>query len=198
MDRPRPAESETLLRASDHGEATRKGKTLRLRLSRWREAQLIRRALKLAGTPSLVLDLSPEASFWPLLAEHDNRVILAAGPSLEQLDAVLARQPAALAARVRGLQGSAESLPLPDNAVDCILGMGLLPYGAQAPELRTLLGELRRVTRDTLILSLPADRFALGSTIERELILAGFDIVGRYGFLPCYSTLWIYVLRKED
>lgn len=199
MERPRPAEPEQLAHSRDHSCAAGQGGALRRRLLLWREAQLLRRALKLAGEPNLLLDLSPEAGrCWPLLAEHDNRVILAAGPSQQRLDAVLAAQPAGLAERVRVFQGSAAALLLPDNAVDCILGIGLLPCGAEALQLRQQLRELRRVTRDTLILSLPAGRFPAGKAIEGELVQAGFDILGRYGLLPGYSTSWIYVVRKED
>src|SRR5690606_40469966 len=41
------------------------------RLSHWRDEQMARRALKIAGKPDLVLDLPCGAGrFWPLLAEH--------------------------------------------------------------------------------------------------------------------------------
>src|SRR3990167_3159735 len=49
------------------------------RLSHWRDEQLARHALKVAGEPNLLLDLPCGAGrFWPLLAEQPNRVILAA------------------------------------------------------------------------------------------------------------------------
>ncbi|MBO6276418.1 MAG: class I SAM-dependent methyltransferase, partial [Pseudomonas sp.] len=40
----------------------------------WRERRLVRRALKVAGEPGLILDLACGAGrFWPILAEHGNR-----------------------------------------------------------------------------------------------------------------------------
>jgi ubiquinone/menaquinone biosynthesis C-methylase UbiE len=52
------------------------------RLSHWRDEQLARKALTLAGEPGLVLDLPCGAGrFWPLLAEKPNRVIIGADNS---------------------------------------------------------------------------------------------------------------------
>ena len=57
------------------------------RLALWREKRLVRRALKVAGEPGLVLDLACGAGrFWPVLAEHGKRVILAAESSQGMLD----------------------------------------------------------------------------------------------------------------
>lgn len=211
MDQPRPGEPElarSAARASDPPgtAATRTG--LCRRLYRWRKARLVRRALRQAGEPSLVLDLSPETgSFWPVLAEHGNRVILAAAPAAESLGAVLAAQPAEVAARIKVIQGSASTIHLHDNAVDCIFGMGLLPRIGAAEQRLAILRELRRVTRDTLIVSLPLEGNYLAwrqgrggirrATIEEEMGRIGFDIVGRHRLLPGYSSLWVYVLRKD-
>lgn len=213
MHRPRPAEPE-LARPIDRAldqpcpDGARGG--LCRRLVAWRKAWLLRRALRQAGEPSLVLDLSHEAGvFWPLLAEYGNRVILAAAPERDALSAVLAAQPAELAARVNICEGRGEAIPLHDNAVDCIFAMGLL-QGVADPEQRlAVLRELHRVSRDTLIVSLqldgnyplwrgPRPRLISRGAIEEEIGRTGFEIVGRYGVWPGYSTSWIYVLRKED
>lgn len=212
MDRPRLAEPEFAC-STDHAivspgpDGTQTG--LCGRLARWRKAQLVRRALRRADEPSLVLDLSHEtAGFWPVLAEHGNRVILVAAASAESPSAVPAAQMAEVAARIKVFQGSATAIHLHDNAVDCIFCMDLLPLLAEADQRLAILRELHRVTRDTLIVSLQLDGSHLAwwrrqagierSTIEEEIGRVGFNIVGRYGFLPGYSTLWIYVLRKED
>ncbi|MCY1405081.1 hypothetical protein D9M71_203130 [compost metagenome] len=208
MDRSRPAKPE-LVCSADHASASPcpDGILVGLgkRLYRWRKARLVRRALRQADEPNLVLDLSHETgSFWPVLAEHGNRVILAATASPESLSAALGAQPAALAARVKGIQGGAAAIQLHDNAVDSIFCLGLLPLLAEADQRLAILRELRRVTRDTLIVSLQLDGWrqrgggVKRATIEEEIGRVGFDIVGRYGFLPGYSTLWVYVLRKED
>lgn len=208
MDRSRPAKPE-LVHSADHASASPCPDGilagLGKRLYRWRKARLVRRALRQADEPNLVLDLSHETgSFWPVLAEHGNRVILAATASPESLSAALGAQPAAVAARIKGIQGGAATIQLHDNAVDSIFCMGLLPLLAKVDQRLAILRELRRVTRDTLIVSLQLDgcRQRGGgvkrTTIEEEIGRVGFDIVGRYGFLPGYSTLWVYVLRKED
>lgn len=208
MDRSRPVKPE-LVRSADQASASPCPDGilagLGKRLCRWRKARLVRRALRQAGEPSLILDLSHETgSFWPVLAEHGNRVILAATASPESLSAVLDAQPASLAARIKVVQGAAAAIQLHDNAVDSIFCMGLLPLLAEADQRLAILRELRRVTRDTLIVSLQLDGWrqkgsgVKRATIEEEIGRVGFDIVGRYGFLPGYSTLWIYVLRKED
>ena len=52
---------------------------LRRRLSTWREVQIARQALRMAGEPNLVLDLPCGAGrFWPMLAEKQNRAIIGA------------------------------------------------------------------------------------------------------------------------
>lgn len=211
MDQPRPAEPELVHSAAPASDppglaGTRAGLGRHLYL--WRKAWLVRRALRQADEPSLVLDLSHETgSFWPLLAEHGSRVILAAAASPERLDSVLATQSAEVAARVKVFPGSAAAIQLHDNAVDCIFAMGLLPRVGESAQRLAILRELRRVTRDTLIVSLQLEgnyevwREGRGgikrATIEEELGRIGFDIVGRYGLLPGYSALWIYVLRKD-
>lgn len=208
MDRSRPAKPE-LVRSADHASVSSCPDgilaCLGKRLSRWRKARLVRRALRQAGEPSLILDLSHETgSFWPVLAEHGNRVILAATASPESLSASLDAQPAAVAARIKGIQGAAAAIQLNDNAVDSIFCMGPLPRLTEADQRLAILRELRRVTRDTLIVSLQLDGWRQRgggikrATIEEEIGRVGFDIVGRYGLLPGYSPMWIYVLRKED
>ena len=52
------------------------------RLAFWRDEQLVRQALKVAGEPGLILDVACGVGrFWSVLGEHANRVILAMDPS---------------------------------------------------------------------------------------------------------------------
>lgn len=196
------------------------------RLSHWRDEQLARRALKLAGEPNLVLDLPSGAGrFWPLLAEQANRVILAADNSHDMLAMALAGQPAEVVARVKAFHASAFDIGLGDNAVDSIFCMRLLHHIA-APEHRlAMLREFHRVTRDTLIVSLWVDgnykawrrrrlearraaqgraadnqnRFVIArDCIEAEFSQVGFEILGHQDFLPGYAMWRVYVLRKGN
>lgn len=194
------------------------------RLSHWRDEQLARHALKLAGEPNLVLDLPCGAGrFWSLLAKQPNRVILAADNSADMLAIATAGQPADVVARVKPFQTSAFAIDLGDNAVDSIFCMRLLHHIAEPEHRLAMLREMYRVTRDTLIVSLWVDgnykswkrrrlearraaqncttsnqnRFVIArSTIEAEFKQVGFDILGHQDFLPGYAMWRVYVLRK--
>ncbi|MBA1272497.1 class I SAM-dependent methyltransferase [Stutzerimonas azotifigens] len=195
------------------------------RLSHWRDEQVARRALKLAGEPDLVLDLPCGAGrFWPLLAEQPNRVILAADNSDDMLAIALDSQPAEVVERVEAFRTSAFAIDLPDNAVDNIFCMRLLHHVADSSHRLAMLREFHRVTRDSLIVSLWVDgnfkawkrsrlerrraaegrssqnknRFVVPSgRIEQEFQAVGFKVVGSLDFLPGYAMWRTYVLRKE-
>ena len=193
------------------------------RLSHWRDAQVARYALKLAGEPDLVLDLPCGAGrFWPLLAEKQNRVIIAADNSLDMLEVARESQPADVVARVRSFQTSAFAIDLGANAVDCIFCIRLLHHIQSAMDRMAILKEFHRVTRDTVILSLWVDgnykawkrqklerrraengqagqnRFFVSRVdIESEFERTGFRILGYKDFLPAYAMWRTYVLRKK-
>lgn len=193
------------------------------RLSHWRDEQLARKALAMASHPGLVLDLPCGAGrFWPLLAEHANRVIIGADNSAHMLDVAQRTQPPVILERVRTLQTSAFDIDLPDRSVDCVFAMRLLHHIGDADNRRTMLREFRRVTRDTVIVSLWVDgnykalkrarlerdrdrrerrglqnRFVLPARhIEQEFRAAGLQILGHLDFLPLYSMWRVYVLRR--
>ncbi|OLU18430.1 SAM-dependent methyltransferase [Pseudomonas sp. PA1(2017)] len=190
------------------------------RLSHWRDVQVGRSALRLAGDPNLVLDLPCGAGrFWPMLAEHPNRVILAADNSADMLATALAAQPPAVVERVKTFKTSAFDIALGDNSVDCVFCIRLLHH-FQSPEHRlAALREFHRVTRDTVIVSLWVDgnykawrrnrlekrrgagenRFVVHrDEIEREVLEAGFQVIGHRDFLPGYAMWRTYVLRKRE
>lgn len=195
------------------------------RLSNLRDQQLARRALEIAGEPSLVLDLPCGAGrFWPLLAEKANRVILAADNSPDMIDVARRSQPPEVVARVHAFQASAFNIDLGDAAVDSIFCMRLLHHVADPAHRLAMLREFHRVTRDTLIVSLWVDgnfkswrrkraeaqraargcsphqnRFVVArSVIESEFAEAGFNIIGAHDFLPGYAMWRVYTLRKAS
>ncbi len=196
---------------------------LRRRLSNLRDQQLARRALTMAGQPERVLDLPCGAGrFWRTLAEHPGRQIIAADNSAAMLDVAVRHCDPRLLERIRPLQTSAFAIDLPDQSVDSIFCMRLLHHIGQPEHRLAMLREFRRVTRDTLIVSLWVDgnymawrrkrqevrrsrrgkeasqnRFVLPrSTVEAEFAFAGFEIVGRLDFLPLQSMWRVYVLRR--
>lgn len=195
------------------------------RLSLWRDAQLARQALRDAGEPGLVLDVpAGSGRFWPVLAEHSNRVILAADPSTDMLEIAEAQSSAEVRKRIRTFQSSALPIGLSENAVDCIFCMRLFHHVADREQRQAILEEFYRVTRDTAIVALWVDgnlkawrrrrqegqrqaaegaasvrnRFVVcRADIESEFAEAGFRIVGHHDFLPGYAMWRVYVLRKH-
>lgn len=195
------------------------------RLSNRIEIRLARRALNIAGAPTLVLDLPCGAGrFWPVLAEHPGRVILAADNSADMVEVAKSVQPADIVARVKTFQTSAFEIGLPDRAVDSLFCMRLMHHIGESEHRLAMLREFHRVSRETVIVSLWVDRnymawkrrrleqrresrgdkayqnrFVLPAVqVEREFAEAGFDIEARLDFLPFYSMWRVYVLRKCD
>lgn len=193
------------------------------RLSHWRDERLARKALAMAGHPGLVLDLPCGAGrFWPLLAEQPNRVIIGADNSADMLDVARHMQPPQILQRVSTLQTSAFDIDLPERSVDCVFAMRLLHHVGDAEHRHAMLREFRRVTRDTVIVSLWVDgnykawkrtrlerdrerrnrrglqnRFVLPArTVEQEFRASGLQILGHLDFLPLYSMWRVYVLRR--
>lgn len=193
------------------------------RLSTWREIQIARKALELAGQPNLVLDLPCGAGrFWPMLAEKQNRLIIGADNSADMVAVACHSQPADVVARVKPMQTSAFAIDLADNAVDSVFSMRLLHHIGKAEDRKVMLKEFHRVTRDSAIVSLWVDgnykawrecrpskqkraqakggfqnRFVIpAKTIEAEFREAGFRVQDHVDFIPLYAMWRIYVLRK--
>lgn len=194
----------------EHAQTCRQPAPRRLRLVFWRDEQLVRNALKAASEPGLVLDVACGAGrFWPVLAEHANRVILAADPSPQMLDHALAHHEQALLERVRTFPSSAFTLGLSANAVDCIFCLQLFLH-IQASEHRlALLREFHRVSRDTVIVSVqiegrlrtgqpPPRRLVDRARVEAEFLEAGFTVQWYQDFLPGFALKRVYVLRKTS
>lgn len=191
------------------------------RLSLWRDEQLVRQALKMAGEPGLILDLACGAGrFWPVLAEHANRVILAADNSQDMLNHAQTHHSPGLLKRVKTFQSSAFTIGLSANAVDCIFCMQLFQHIVSGEHRLLLLRELHRVSRDTVIVSVQvagsfkgrrrrakdadleasaeaAKRPSASKTlVEGEFRQAGFEILHSQDFLPGCGLSRVYVLRK--
>jgi ubiquinone/menaquinone biosynthesis C-methylase UbiE len=194
------------------------------RLSNWRDMQLARKALAIAGEPTLVLDLPCGAGrFWPALAEHPGRVIIAADNSADMLEVARTTQAPEIVSRVRTMQTSAFAIDLPAEAVDSIFCMRLLHHIGESENRLAMLREFHRVSRDSVIVSLWVDgnymawkrkrlearrtaagrksyqnRFVLPATVvEKEFENAGFRIAGKLDFLPLHSMWRVYVLNKR-
>lgn len=194
------------------------------RLSSWRDMQVARKALRIADEPRLVLDLPCGAGrFWPMLAEHPEREIIGADNSSGMLEVARAMQPPHLVERIQTMQTSAFAIDLPDRSVDSVFCMRLLHHIGEAEHRMTMLREMHRVTRNSVILSMWVDgnykawrrkkleeqrarsgkecfqnRFVIPAvTAEAEFAQAGFDVQERLDFLPGYAMWRTYVLRKR-
>lgn len=188
------------------GDARPEGALRRLML--WREKRLVRRALKVAGEPGLVLDVACGAGrFWPVLIEHGNRVILAADPSQKMLDHAKTHHPAPVLARIQMFKSSVFSIELSENAVDSIFCMQLFHHVNDSEHRLAILREFHRVSRDTLILSVHVGRPAglcgenqrvvvSKNEIEAQFVQAGFSILKQYDVVPSCSLGRIYIVRK--
>ncbi|UWF50755.1 class I SAM-dependent methyltransferase [Pseudomonas sp. N3-W] len=183
------------------------------RLAFRREEQLVRNALKVAGEPGLIVDVACGAGrFWPVLAEHGNRVILACALSQEMLDHARTHHPKSLLERVKTFQSSAFTIGLPANAVDCIFCMELFRHIPRAEDRLAALAEFHRVSRDTVIVAVELEsRFArqsvaaqgfapqplaLRAEVEAGFRQAGFSLISHQDFFPGCASMRVYVLRK--
>lgn len=187
------------------------------------EHRMARRALALAGNPMSVLDLPcGTGRFWSMLAAEPRRELQAADYSQAMLDVARKVRDPAVVERFRLLQCSAFEITLPNNSVDCVFSIRLMHHIGESANRVTMLKEFRRVTRDTVILSLWVDgnykawrrrkledkrrqsgekndnRFIVPRTqFEQECREAGFTIVGHVDFLPRLFMWRTYVLRKK-
>ena len=185
------------------------------RLTFWRKENLVRNALKEAGEPGLILDVACGAGrFWPVLAEHANRVILASDPSQDMLNHAQTHHPQSLLKRIKTFQSSAFTLGLSPSAVDCIFCMQLFQH-INCPEHRlAMLQEFHRVSRDTVIVAVRVDGYfklravktqathvtspVSKGEIEAEFRQAGFRVLSHQDFLPTCTWMRVYVLSKTS
>ncbi|WP_053155800.1 class I SAM-dependent methyltransferase [Pseudomonas sp. P1.8] len=185
------------------------------RLTLWREERLVRNALKIAGEPGLILDVTCDVGrFWPVLAEHANRVVLATAPSQDILDHARTHHPQSLLKRVKTFQSSAFTIGLSENAVDSIFCMRLFQHLVSPEHRLAMLGEFHRVSRDTVIVAVRIDarfmpqtagaqgsapqRQASKAQVESEFRQVGFRLISHQDFLPGCTRMRIYVLGKPN
>jgi ubiquinone/menaquinone biosynthesis C-methylase UbiE len=185
------------------------------RMAFWRDEQLVRNALKVAGEPGLILDVACGAGrFWSVLAEHTNRVILASDQSQDMLNHAQTHHSPSLLKRIKTFQSSAFNIGLSANAVDCIFCMQLFQHIANPEHRLAMLGEFHRVSRDTVIVAVrigarfkgrrtraegaAAQHLASRVVVEAEFRQAGFSLLSHQDFLPGCARMRVYVLRKAS
>ena len=189
-------------------------------LSTWRERQIARKALKLAGDPKTVLDVPcGTGRFWTVLSEMPDRVIHACDNSQDMINAGLKFRQPKIVERIQSFQGSAFDLPVENEFVDSVFCIRLIHHMGEEADRLKLLQELRRVTSATIIISLWVDgnfnawkrkkkeaekykegyqnRFLIpAKTIESEFERVGLKVEYKLDFIPYHSMWRTYVLRK--
>ena len=190
------------------------------KLSNWRDHQIARKALRLAGNPKSVLDTPcGTGRFWDVLAEDAGRAIHASDYNQTMIDTGLANRAPEITSRIKAFQASAFDLPVSDNFVECIFCIRFVHHLGNPEDRMKLLREFHRVSSDSVIVSLWVDgnlkatarksleqrrskrsyqnRFVIPvETIEQEFAAAGFLIGARLDFLKYYHMWRTYVLRK--
>lgn len=190
------------------------------KLSNWRDHQIARKALRLAGNPASVLDTPcGTGRFWDVLAEDSNRVIHVSDYNQTMLDLGIINRPQNITSRVKPFQASAFDLPVADGFVDSIFCMRFMHHLGKPADRVKLLKEFHRVTKDTVIISLWVDgnikakrreklektrpkkgyqnKFVISvKAVEAEFEANGFKIVERLDFIKHYHMWRTYVLRK--
>ncbi|MDO8827456.1 class I SAM-dependent methyltransferase [Methylophaga sp.] len=192
------------------------------KLSNWRDQQIARKALKIAGDPLSVLDVPcGTGRFWKVLTENSDRIVYASDNSQKMIDIGLQYRDKQLTKKIQTSKASAFSLPVSDGYVDTIFCIRLLHHIGDAEDRLELLKEFYRVTKSTVIISLWVDgnfkawrrkklessrterqyqnRFVIPRhIIEKEFNEAGFRIKAYLDFLPKYAMWRTYILEKDE
>ncbi len=189
-------------------------------LSTWRERQIARKALKLAGNPKTVLDVPcGTGRFWDVLSEMPDRVIHACDNSQDMINVGLKLREPDVVKRIQSFQGSAFDLSVEDEFVESVFCIRLIHHMGEESDRLNLIQELKRVTSDTIIISLWVDgnyqamrrkkkeakrnkkgyqnRFMIrAEVIESEFEKNGLKVEHQLNFMPFYSMWRTYILRK--
>lgn len=192
------------------------------KLSNWRDQQIARKALDIAGDPRSVLDVPcGTGRFWKVLTENPERIVYASDNSQKMIDIGMQYREKELLKKIHTFKASAFSLPVSDGYVDNIFCIRLLHHIGQSEDRLKLLKEFHRVTKSTVIVSLWVDgnvkawkRKKLESSrtkrpyqnryvipqhiIEKEFQEAGFRIKNHLDFLPKYAMWRTYILEKDE
>lgn len=191
------------------------------KLSNWRDHQIARKALHLAGNPQSVLDVPcGTGRFWDVLAEAPDRVIFASDYNQPMIVTGLQNRPLTITSRIQTFLASAFELPVPDNFVENIFCIRFIHHLGKTEDRLKLLKEFHRVSSNTVIISLWVDgnlksmqrkslekrrlsrpydnRFVIpAAVIEQEFLDSGFTIIGKLDFLKYYHMWRTYIIRKK-
>lgn len=196
-------------------------KSWRTRLTTAREQRVLYRSLWDAGFPASALDLPcGTGRFWPAFARAGVQDLIAADGSPGMLEvAETQRLGPGLPSRL--LETSAFSIDLPEGAVEFVACLRFYHHLSRPEDRKLLLGELHRVSRRHVAISLWVDGNVSGNRrlrrppppavpgygkricrrrqdVEAEFLANGFRIVRYYDVWPRIHMWRLYLLERAD
>jgi SAM-dependent methyltransferase len=192
-----------------------------VRIRTWLERRALAKAIELAGHPSSMLDIPCGAGrFWPTLVACCPGPILAMDLDPTMIRVAMREGDAATTPRISATVSSIFDIQAEDDAVDTAVSLRFFHHLAQRQDRLHALSELRRVARDTLIVSLWTDRNVSSwlkrdrlrrnqlvskpgygprvtlpsSTFQSEVRSIGLDVIGSVDVLPFLGKDRLYVL----
>lgn len=182
-------------------------------IAEWRAKRLLRRALRLAEEPILVLQIAQAPTlYWSVLTEHRNRVILSASTGSNSLQDDHRRLPGKIASRIKVAAAPFDYSEIGTDSVDCVVMADIPPIQEWSAATTEMLTHLHRITRDTVIFlvraaqgrnpdatsaPMPQPGLSPAKNMESEFRRMGFSQLAHYKFAPGLDGRRLYVLRKE-
>jgi SAM-dependent methyltransferase len=201
--------------------AAKHRESLGRRLNDHREQALLRRCLAVAAPDDSVADIGcGPGRFWPTIAACGAASLYALDVSHAMLSYARARHLEDEGPSFRLSAGSVLALPFADRAFDCVVAMRLIHHFGGREERRTALGELTRISRRYLVLSLwtdgnykswrrarlearrPPRSYENRHVVSRQALAEDFDAAGlvpvvHFDLVPGYSQWRYYLLERR-
>ncbi len=195
-------------------------KSLRNRLTTWRERRVLAQALAASNDSRIVLDLPcGTGRFWPAIRAAGAEEIIA-GDASDAMLTVAAGNRLDARAPSKLLKLDALAIDLPDNAVTFAACMRFYHHLALADDRRQLLNELARVSSGDIAVTLwtdgnlaawrrrnkPAGEPTRGygrrvcrprAEVEQEFDAWGYDVLARHDVWPRLTMWRLYLLRAR-
>lgn len=184
------------------------------------ECIMVKRALRLAGWPKVILDLPCGfGRFWKELITSRAEQIIVADKSMGMLKVAKEVNSEHILARTTFLLSTAMEIGLPDKSVDAVFCMRLLHHISDKSYRMAIYHSFQRVARESVLISLWNENSFRHSTnkkpthkdirevnrhffnmneIEAEFRAAGFKIIGYVDMLPYLSPWRTYVLKVNN
>ena len=184
-------------------------------LSNSLEQRMIAKALRLAGSPKVVLDIPCGAGrFFNTILNSGTQNMIAADQSPDMLQVIQEVFPTSTLNNIKLMQTSITQIDLPDQSVDTALCIRLIHHIHDKAYRDIIYKELRRVARQTVCISYWVDgnykshREALRAKktrtlsrclnrteLEQELTSAGFSIIDKVDMCKFLSYWRTYILK---